>query len=66
MDLVKIGWGGVDWIGVAHERFNSIAVVNAVTNRRVLYNTGESGYTTGISRVVLSSIELVHTIFDRV
>jgi hypothetical protein len=35
-DLVEIGWGGVDWIGLAQDRNKWKAVVNAVTNRRVL------------------------------
>jgi hypothetical protein len=32
MDLVEIGWGGVDWIGRAQDRDKWRALVNAVMN----------------------------------
>jgi hypothetical protein len=35
MDLGEIGWGGVDWIGLAQDRDNWRALVNAVTILRV-------------------------------
>jgi hypothetical protein len=35
MDLLEIGWGGVDWIGLAQDRDKRRALVNAVTNLRV-------------------------------
>jgi hypothetical protein len=35
MDLLEIGWGGVDWIGLAQDRDKWKAVVNAVMNLRV-------------------------------
>jgi hypothetical protein len=35
MDLRDIGWGGVDWIGLAQDRDRWRAVVNAVMNLRV-------------------------------
>jgi hypothetical protein len=35
MDLLEIGWGGVDWIGLAQDRDKWRALVNAVTNLRV-------------------------------
>jgi hypothetical protein len=35
MDLLEIGWGGVDWIGLAQDRDKWIALVNAVMNLRV-------------------------------
>jgi hypothetical protein len=35
MDLGEIGWGGVDWIGLAQDRDRWKAVVNAVMNLRV-------------------------------
>jgi hypothetical protein len=36
MDLREIGWGGVEWIHLAQDRDRLRAVVNAVTNLRVL------------------------------
>jgi hypothetical protein len=35
MDLGGIGWGGVDWIGLAQDRDRWRAFVNAVMNLRV-------------------------------
>jgi hypothetical protein len=35
MDLLEIGWGGVDWIGVAQDRDKWRALVNVVMNLRV-------------------------------
>jgi hypothetical protein len=35
MDLSEIGWGGVDWIGLAQDRDKWRALVNAVMNLRV-------------------------------
>jgi hypothetical protein len=35
IDLLEIGWGGVDWIGLAQDRDKWRAVVNAVMNLRV-------------------------------
>jgi hypothetical protein len=32
MDIVEIGWGGVDWIGLAEDRYRWRAVVNGVMN----------------------------------
>jgi hypothetical protein len=34
MDLLEIGWGGVDWIGLAQDRNKWRALVNAVINLR--------------------------------
>jgi hypothetical protein len=36
MDLVEIGWGDVDWIGVAQDRDTWRALVNEVMNLWVL------------------------------
>jgi hypothetical protein len=35
IDLLEIGWGGVDWIGIAQDRDKWRALVNAVMNLRV-------------------------------
>jgi hypothetical protein len=36
MDLLEIGWGGVDWIGLAQDRNKWTALMNEVMNLRVL------------------------------
>jgi hypothetical protein len=38
VDLGEVGWGDVDWIGLAQDRNRWRAVVNAVMNIRVAYN----------------------------
>jgi hypothetical protein len=35
MDLQEVGWGGVDWIDMAHVRDRCRALVSAVMNLRV-------------------------------
>jgi hypothetical protein len=35
MDLGEIGWGGVDWIGLAQDIDKWRALVNAVMNLRI-------------------------------
>jgi hypothetical protein len=35
MDLVEVGWGDADWIGLAQDRDRSRALVNSVLNLRV-------------------------------
>jgi hypothetical protein len=35
MDLVEVGWGVVDWIGLAQDRDRWRALVNSVFNLRV-------------------------------
>jgi hypothetical protein len=35
MDLVEVGWGDVDWIGLEKDRNSWRAVVNSVLNLRV-------------------------------
>jgi hypothetical protein len=55
MDLVEVGWGDVDWIGLARDRDRWRVLVNSgsmLGNYRVSKQLG-------ISRVVLSSAELV-------
>jgi hypothetical protein len=41
MDLVEVGWGDVDWIGLAQDRDRWRALVNSVLNLRVPYNVGK-------------------------
>jgi hypothetical protein len=36
MDLAEVGWGDVDWIGLAKDRNRRRALVNSVLNLRVL------------------------------
>jgi hypothetical protein len=35
LDLVEVGWGDVDWIGLAQDRNRWRALVNSVLNLRV-------------------------------
>jgi hypothetical protein len=35
IDLVKVGWGDVDWIGLAQDKDRWRALVNSVLNLRV-------------------------------
>jgi hypothetical protein len=35
MDLVEVGWGDVDWIGMAQDRNRRRALVNSVMNLQV-------------------------------
>jgi hypothetical protein len=41
MDLGEVGWGDVDWIGLAQDRNRCRALVNAVLNLQVPYNAGK-------------------------
>jgi hypothetical protein len=41
MDLGKVGWGDVDWIGLAKDRNRWRALVNSVLNLRVPCNAGK-------------------------
>jgi hypothetical protein len=48
MDLGEVGWGDVDWIGLAQDRDRWRALVIAVMNLRVPQNSEKvlSGYST--------------------
>jgi hypothetical protein len=35
MDVVKVGWGDADWIGLAHDKYRWRTFVNSVLNLRV-------------------------------
>jgi hypothetical protein len=41
MDLVEVGWGDEDWIGLAQDRDRWRAIVNSVLNIRVPLNAGK-------------------------
>jgi hypothetical protein len=41
VDLLEVGWGDVDWIGLAHDRDRWRALVNSVLNLRFSYNAGK-------------------------
>jgi hypothetical protein len=41
MDLGEMGWGDVDWIGLAKDRNRWRALVNSVLNLRVPCNAGK-------------------------
>jgi hypothetical protein len=71
MDILEIGWGGDDWIGLAQDRHKWRALVNAVMNLHVPLNAGKLsiGYTSGdlsssaqLHRVVLEFISV--RVFD--
>jgi hypothetical protein len=49
MDLLEIGWGGVDWIGLAQDRDKWRALVNAAMNLRAPQDAVKlsSGYVIG-------------------
>jgi hypothetical protein len=64
MDLVEVGGGVVDWIGLAQDRGRWRALVNSVLNLRVPLNAGKllSGLTTG----GLSSSVQLHGVYGKV
>jgi len=37
---MELGWEGMEWIDLTHERNKSLAAVNAVMNLRVSLNAG--------------------------
>jgi hypothetical protein len=41
MDLGEVGWGDVDWIGLAQDTNRWRALVNSVLNLRVARNAGK-------------------------
>jgi hypothetical protein len=61
MDMLEIGLGELDWIGVARDRYMWRALVNSVMNfgfHKMLRNYRVAGGLVA-SRVALSSTELV-------
>jgi hypothetical protein len=61
MDLGEVGWGDVDWIGLAKDRNRWRALVSVAINLRVQTILGSSRVTTEpmASRVVLTFIHLI-------
>jgi hypothetical protein len=60
MDLGEVGWGEVDWIGLAKDRNRWRAVVNSVLNLRVLLNPGK--LSSGLTSSGLSSSSRPHRV----
>jgi hypothetical protein len=57
MDLVEVGWGDVDWIGLAQDRDRWRALVNSVLNLRVPKNAGKISSVVA-ARDLSSSVQL--------
>jgi hypothetical protein len=60
MDLGEVGWGDVDWIGLAQDRNRWRALVNSVLNLRVPLNVGK--LSSGITSNGLSSSAQLHRV----
>jgi hypothetical protein len=58
MDLGDVGWGDVDWIGLAKDRNRCRALVNSVLNLRVPWNAGK--LLSGLTSSGLSSSAQFH------
>jgi hypothetical protein len=62
MDLGEVGWGDVDWIGLANDRNKWRAVVNSVLNFRVPWNAGKlSSGLASIKTIGIISLCCVHS-----
>jgi hypothetical protein len=46
MDLVEVGWGDVDWIGLAQDRDRRRALVNSILNLRIVAGKASGKETT--------------------
>jgi hypothetical protein len=60
MDLGEVGWGDVDWIGLAQDRNRWRALVNSVLNLRVPRNAGK--LSSGLISSGLSSSAQLHRV----
>jgi hypothetical protein len=60
MDLGEVGWGYVDWIGLAKDKNRWRAVVNSVLNFRVPWNAGK--LSSGLASGGLSSSAQLHRV----
>jgi hypothetical protein len=59
MDLVEVGWGDVDWIGLAQNRYRWIALVKAVMKLLVPLYAGKLSMT---AELLASRFELVSAV----
>jgi hypothetical protein len=60
MNLGEVGWGDVDWIGLAKDRNMWRAVVNSVLNIRAPRNFGK--LSNGLASSGLSGSAQLHTV----
>jgi hypothetical protein len=60
MDFGEVGWGGVDWIGLAQDRNRWRALVNSVLNLLVARNAGK--LSSGLTSSGLSSSAQLHRV----
>jgi hypothetical protein len=62
MDLAEMGWGVMDWIGVAQDVDQWMVPVNVAMISRVPLNAGKFFLTAQLvaTRIVLSSVDLVN------
>jgi hypothetical protein len=60
MDLGEVGWGHVDWIGLAQNRNRRRALVNSVLNLRDPWNAGK--LSSGLTSSGLSSSAQLHIV----
>jgi hypothetical protein len=60
MDLGEVGWGDVDWIGLAKDKNKWRALVNSVLNLRVPLNAGK--LSSGLTSSGLSSSAQLHIV----
>jgi hypothetical protein len=60
MDLGEVGWGDVDWIGLAKDRNRWRALVNSVLNLRVPRNAGK--LSSGLTSSGVSSSAQLHRV----
>jgi hypothetical protein len=60
MDFGEVGWGDVDWIGLAKDRNRWRALVNSLLNLRVPWNAGK--LSSGLTSSGLSSSVQIHIV----
>jgi hypothetical protein len=60
IDLGEVGWGDVDWIGLAQDRNRWRALVNSVLNLRFPRNDGK--LSSGLTSRGLSSSAQLHIV----